>query len=208
MIRKAAFIGFLIIQVVATALWVMAAMPFLNGAPLVSEGAQIWSGGAYSELSSNFRTGSSVVLAAPVQVWGTLLWATLLIGAGGLGAVAALLMFRANQIWIAVGTAVLGLGLGAGGEWFIATQWSGDTSFPPGFLNVGLLYAFAQAFNLQIFTGFGLLALSTVLVIAGVATKEKPLGFHVVALNWAIVAVVWVVAYLALYVAPSLSTGA
>ncbi len=208
MVRKAAFIGFLIIQVVAIALWVMAAVPFLNGAPLVSEGAQIWSGGAYSDLSSNFRTGSKVVLAAPVQVWGTLLWATLLIGAGGLAAAAALLAFRAKRTWIAVGLAVLGLSLGAAGEWFIATQWSGDTSFPPGFLNVGLLYAFAQAFNLQLFIGFGLLALSTVLVIAGVATQEKPFGFHVVALNWAIVAVVWVVAYLALYVAPSLSAGA
>ena len=99
--------------------------------------------------------------------------------------------------------------LGAAGNWFIADQWlSGDTSFPQGFLHVYLLYGLSQAFNIQFFIGFIMLALSVVLLIAGVATKQKPLGFHVVALNWAVVAAVWVITYLALYLAPSLVAGA
>jgi hypothetical protein len=50
-----------------------------------------------------------------------------------------------------------------------------------------------------------LMAIFTVLTIADVATADKPLGYHLVALNWLIVAIVWVGIYVALFWAPSLS---
>jgi hypothetical protein len=204
MSRKAALIGFLLVQVIAVALWVSAIQPYLGEAPVT--GQQIWSGRGFSNLSTNFRSGSQVVLAGPFQASGALMWATLLIVAAGLSALAAIYAFTKSRVWVAVGLAVLALGLGAGGNWFIADQWlSGDTSFPEGFLNVYLLYSLSQAFNIQFFLAFALMVISIVLLIAGVATKERPLGFHVVALNWAVVAVVWLVAYLVLYLAPALS---
>ena len=207
--RKAALVGFLILQAIAVGLWINAALPYLGASASsgAQDGCQIWSGGAYSDLSSNFRSGSQVVLVPQFDSAGPFLWATLLIIAGGASAIGSLYAFRKAKVWLAVGLAGLGLALGAGGYWFLASQWSGDTSFSPGFLHAYLLYGLAQAFNIQFFIGFALLALSTVAVIAGLATREKPWGFHVVALNWAVVAGVWLVAYLALYVAPSLSGG-
>lgn len=206
MSRKAALIGFLIVQAIAVILWVMASQPFLGEGP--SAASQIWSGRGFSELSSNFRSGSSVVLAQQFQPVGFLMWAALLMLAAGAGAFAAVQLFKRGKTWFAVGLAALALAFGAGGNAMIAAQWlSGDTSFPPGFLNVYLLYALNQAFNVQFFIGFGLLALSVVLVIAGISTKERPLGFHVVALNWVVVAAVSVVTYLALYLVPALAAG-
>ena len=207
MSRKVALVGFLLVQVIAVVLWVTAILPYLGEAVINAQ--QIWSGRGFSNISSNFRSGSQVVLATPFQPNGPLMWATLFMLAAGAAAIAAIFVFRKSRIWFAVGLAVLALALGAAGNWFIADQWlSGDTSFPQGFLHVYLLYGLSQAFNIQFFVGFILLALSVVLLIAGVATKQKPLGFHVVALNWAVVAAVWVVTYLVLYLAPSLSAGA
>ncbi len=204
--RKAAFFGFLVVQAIAIGLWVMASQPFWGEGP--SAASQIWSGRGYSDLSSNFRSGSSVVLAQQFQPAGFLMWATLLMLAAGGAAFAALRVFKRGKTWLAVGLAAAALALGAGGNALIAAQWlSGDTSFPPGFLNVYLLYALNQAYNVQFFIGFGLLALSVVLVIAGISTKERPLGFHVVALNWVVVAAVSVVTYLALYLVPALAAG-
>lgn len=204
MSRKAALIGFLLMQVIAVALWVSAIQPYLGEAPVT--GQQIWSGRGFSNLSTNFRSGSQVVLAAPFQASGALMWATLLMVGAGASAIGAIFAFSRSRVWLAVGLAALGLGLGAGGNWFIADQWlSGDTSFPEGFRNVYLLYAMSQAFNFQFFIGFALMVISIVLLIAGVATKKQPLGFHVVALNWVVVAAVWVGAYLVLYLAPALS---
>lgn len=204
MSRRAALIGFLLVQVIAVGLWASAIQPYLGEAPVNAQ--QIWSGRGFSNLSTNFRSGSQVVLAAPFQPNGSLMWATLLLVAGGASAIAALFAFNKSRVWLAVGLAALGLALGAGGNWFIADQWlSGDTSFPQGFLNVYLLYALSQAFNIQFFIGFALTVISIVLLIAGVATKERPLGFHVVALNWAVVAAVWLVTYLALYLVPALA---
>ncbi|MDP3493227.1 MAG: hypothetical protein Q8R82_08930 [Hyphomonadaceae bacterium] len=207
MSRKAALIGFLLLQVIAIALWVMAIQPYLGEGPVT--GQQIWSGRGFSNISSNFRSGSQVVLAAPFQPNGALMWATLLmVGAAG-SAIGAIFAFRRSRLWLAVGLAALGLALGAGGNWFIADQWlSGDTSFPEGFLNVYLLYAISQAFNFQFFIGFVVLVISIVLLIAGVASKQRPLGFHVVALNWVVVAITWVLTYLALYLTPALAAGA
>ena len=207
MSRKAALIGFLLVQVIAIVLWVMAIQPFFGEGPIA--GQQIWCGRGFSNISSNFRSGSQVVLATPFQANGALMWATLLMVAAAASAIAAIFAFRKSRLWLAVGLAAFGLGLGAAGNWFIADQWlSGDTSFPEGFLNVYLLYAISQAFNIQFFIGFALLVVSIVLLIAGVASKQRPLGFHVVALNWAVVAATWVLTYLALYLAPSLAAGA
>jgi hypothetical protein len=41
-----------------------------------------------------------------------------------------------------------------------------------------------------------------VLVIAGVATREKPLGFQVVAINWVVLAASWLVIFVVLFVLP------
>lgn len=209
MSRKAALAGFLILQAIAIGLWINAALPYLSNPDSsgAQSGCQIWSGGGYSDLSSNFRSGSQVVLVPQFNPAGPFLWATLLIVAGGLAGLASLYSFRKARVWLAVVLAGLGLALGAGGYTFLASQWSGDTSFPEGFLHAYLLYGLAQAFNIQFFIAFALLALSTVSVIAGFSTREKPFGFHVVALNWAVVAGVWLITYLALYVAPSLAGG-
>jgi heme/copper-type cytochrome/quinol oxidase subunit 3 len=207
MSRKAALIGFLLLQVIAVALAVMAIQPYLGNDPIT--GQQIWSGRGFSNISSNFRSGSQVVLATPFQWNGPLLWATLLMVAAGASAVASMFVFNRGSIWVAVGLAVVALLLGAGGNWFIADQWlSGDTGFPQGFQNVYMLYELNQKFNIQFFIGFVLLALSIVAIIAGFASKSRPFGFHVVALNWAVVATTWVVTYIALYLAPALAAGA
>jgi len=207
MSRKAAIIGFLLLQVIAVALMVAAIQPYL-GEPTPS-GQQIWSGRGFSNISSNFRSGSQVVLATPFQWNGPLLWATLLMVAAGAAGIAAMFVFNRGRTWVAVGLSIAALLLGAGGNWFIADQWlSGDTGFPQGFQNVYMLYELNQKFNIQFFIGFVLLALSIVAIIAGVATKSRPFGFHVVALNWAVVAAVWVVTYIVLYLAPALTAGA
>lgn len=207
MSRKVALVGFLLLQVIAVALVVMAIQPYL-GEPAPT-GQQIWSGRGFSNISSNFRSGSQVVLATPFQWHGPLLWATLLMVIAGAAAIASMFVFNRGRIWIAVGLAVASLLLGAGGNWFIADQWlSGDTGFPQGFQNVYMLYELNQKFNIQFFIGFVLLALSIVAIIAGLASKSRPFGFHVVALNWVVVATFWVVTYIALYLAPALAAGA
>ena len=128
--------------------------------------------------------------------------------ASGLAGAGSLVMFRRARTWLSVGLAAFGLLLGLGGIWFIVEQWSGDTMFAAGSIGPLWLYAMSRAFLIQFFIGFALLALATVSVIAGIATHERPLGFHIVALNWLVVAATWVVAYLALYVAPPLLSGA
>lgn len=201
--RKAAFFGFLAIQAVSVALWVSAAMPFLTrGQPLVETAQQIWSGGGYSELDGSFRTGRNVVLAPTFEWWGVMLQGTLFMLGAGAAAIGAIVLWRLNRTWFAVAAAVAALLLGAAGNWFIATQWQGDTAFPPGYLDSGLLYSLSRAFNMQFYIGFALLAVSTVLVIAGVATRERALGFQVVALNWVVIVATWSMAFWFLFVAP------
>ena len=102
----------------------------------------------------------------------------------------------------AVGAAIAALRLGAAGNWFIATQWQGDSAFPPGYLNADLLNALSKTFNTLFYIGFALFAVSTVLVIAGVATRENPLGFQVVAINWVLLAASWLVIFVVLFVLP------
>jgi len=201
--RKAALFGFLALQAIAIALWASALVPFLtNGRPLVEAAQQIWSGGGYSTLDSSFRSGRDVVLAPQFNPYGVLLTGTFLMLAAGLAAAGAIWMWRNAKVWLAVGLAVAALLFGAAGNWFIATQWQGDTSFQPGYLNADLLYALSKTFNTLFYVGFALFAIATVLVIAGIATRERPLGFQVVALNWVVLAAIWLVLFVGVFVIP------
>ena len=201
--RRAALLGFLAIQAVAIALWLMPLIQFLQaGHPMVDTAQQIWSGGANSLIDSNFRTGQEFVLAPTFDPFGNFLTATLLMSGAGLAAAGAIFLWRRSMLWFAVGASLAALLLGAGGNWYIATQWQGDTAFPPGYLNADLLYAFSRAFNLQFYIGFALYAVSVVLVIAGFATKQRPLGYQFVALNWIVIAVIWLAMWVFLYVLP------
>ena len=203
MSRKTALLAFLAIQAVSIVLWVMPLIQFLQaGNPLVDPAQQIWSGGASSLIDSNFRTGQEFLLAATFDPFKYMLSATLAFVAAGLAAAGAIFLWRRSKAWFAVGAAIVALLLGATGNWFIATQWQGDTAFPPGYLNADLLYAFSRAFNMQFFIGFALFAVSTVLIIAGIATRERPMGFQIVALNWIVIAIIWLVMWAFLYVLP------
>jgi hypothetical protein len=210
MSRKAALIGFLVLQAIAVVLWVNAILPLMQvgGPPFIGTADETFTGRIFSAVSFNFRSGETSLISPRFNPVGPLLWASLLMLAAGAAGFASLLMFRRGRTWISVGLAAAALMLGLGGIWFIVEQWSGDTMFVAGSVGPLWLYAMARAFLLQFFIGFVLLALSIVAVIAGFATKERPLGFHVVALNWVVVAVVWVATYLALYLAPTLSAGA
>ena len=203
MARKTALFGFLAIQAVTIALWLSALVPFLtNGRPLIDGAQQIWSGGGFSTLDSSFRSGRDVVLAPRFNPYGVLLTGTLLMLAAGAAAVAGIMLWRWSKVWYAVGAAIAALLLGAAGNWFIATQWQGDSAFPPGYLNADLLYALSKTFNTLFYICFALFAVSTVLVIAGVATREKPLGFQVVAINWVLLAASWLLIFIVVFVIP------
>ena len=201
--RKAAVLGFLAIQLLGIALWAMPLVQFLQvGNPIVDPSQQIWSGGASSLIDSNFRTGQEFLLAPTFDPFASFLTATLFMVGAGVAATGAIFLWRRSIVWFSVGVSLVALLLGAGGNWFIATQWQGDTAFPPGYLNADLLYAFSRAFNMQFYIGFALYAVSVVLVIAGFATKERPLGYQFVALNWIVIAVIWLAMWLFLYVLP------
>lgn len=203
MSRKAAVFGFLALQAISIALWLLALLPFLtSGRPLVETAQQIWSGGGYSTLDSSFRSGREVVLAPQFNPYGVLLTGTYFMLATGLAAAGAVFVWRRAKVWLAVGLAVAALLLGAAGNWFIATQWQGDTSFQPGYLNADLLYALSRTFNTLFYIGFTLFAISAVLVIAGIATRERPLGFQLAAINWVLLAAIWLVLFLVLFVMP------
>jgi hypothetical protein len=203
MARKAALLGFLAVQAIAIALWVSAAWPFLtSGKPLVETAQQIWSGGGFSQLDSSFRMGRNVVLAPQFDPFGVMLTGTILMGLAGVAAVASIFLWRRSKVWLAVTASVAALLLGAGGNWYIATQWQGDTAFKPGHYDTGFLYALSKAFNTQFYLGFVLFALTSVAVIAGFASRERPLGFQLAAVNWIIVAGVWLLSWVFLYVMP------
>lgn len=210
MSRKAALFGFLAIQAIVIAVWIGAVLPLTRegGPAFISPADETFTGRIFSDLSYNFRSGETSVVSPRFNPAGPLLWATVLMLASGGVAVAALVAFKRAKVWLSVALAGGALLLGLGGVFFVVEQWSGDTMFPTGSVGPLWLYAMARAFLLQFFIGFILLALSTVAVIAGFATKDRPLGFHVVALNWIVVAATWLVAYLALYVAPPMFSGA
>ena len=201
--RKAALFGFLAVQVIGIALWAMPLIQFLQaGHPIVDSAQQIWSGGANSLIDSNFRTGQEFLLAPTFDPFGSFLTGTYFMAGAAVASMAAIFLWRRSMVWFAVGASLAALLLGAAGNWYIATQWQGDSAFPPGYLNADLLYAFSRAFNLQFYIGFALYAVSVVLVIAGFATKERPLGYQFVALNWIVIAVIWLAMWVFLYVIP------
>ena len=201
--RKAALLGFLAIQVVCISLWGVPLIEFVQaGNPVLDPAQQIWSGGASSLIDSNFRTGQEFLLAPTFDPFGSFLTGTLFMAGAGLAAIIAILLWRRSMVWFTVGVSFAALLLGAAGNWYIATQWQGDSAFPPGYLNADLLYAFSRAFNLQFYIGFALYAVSVVLVIAGFATKERPLGYQFVALNWIVITVIWLAMWVVLYVIP------
>jgi heme/copper-type cytochrome/quinol oxidase subunit 3 len=207
---KAGLIVFLAVQVLAVVFWVLALLPNIGpGAdPLVESAQQIWSGGGHSIVESDFRSGRNIVGVGrfhPVGDLATfdlspLLIGTLLMALAGAGAAAAIYLFK-SKVLVASAAAIVALLAGLGGCLFIAMQWLGDTAFPPGFPNAYLLNALTRAFLLQVALGFVFLAVPSILAIAGVVTRERPLGFRWAALNWVIVAAVWVVFYLACHVA-------
>lgn len=205
---KTALIGFLVLQVVVIGIWLMSLAPVMGaGIPFISSDAHIWTGAIYGVEASNFRARTSALQAAPFKPYGLLLWSTLLMAAAGIAGWLASGAFQKAKPWLAAGLGFVALGLAAGAAYFIVEQWAGDTLFPPGSVNDQVLYMATRAFLIQLFVGWVLMAVFTVLTIAGFATADKPLGYHLVALNWAIVAAVWVIAYLVLYLAPSLFAG-
>lgn len=204
---KTAFIGFLVLELAMLVLWIGSLTPVLRAdTPLISDAQQIWSGGAFSNTTGSFR-GDQGVSATKFEVAGNMLWATLLIAASGAVAWFAGGAFRRDRSWLSAVLSLAALGLAAGGAYYVITQWSGDTAFEPPAFNVMLLYMATRAAMIQLFVGWILLAIYSVLAIAGVANAGKPLGYHLVVLNWAIVSLVWVAVFVGLYLAPSMSGG-
>jgi hypothetical protein len=208
--RKAGLVAFVGVQVLALVFWLMALLPNIGpGAdPIIESAQQIWSGGGHSIVDSDFRSGRNIVGVGRFHPVGDLakldpsplLVGTLLMLLAGVAALVAIYLFRTRVLY-ASGVAIAALLAGLGGCVFIAMQWLGDTAFPPGFMNAYLLNALTRAFLLLVALGFVFLAVPAVLAIAGVVTRERPLGFHWAALNWLIVAAVWVVFYVAGHVA-------
>jgi hypothetical protein len=201
---KAALFGFLVLQAAILILWLGSlAQVLASDAPFISNAQQIWSGGAFSTTTGSFR-GDQGVSAARFEVDGYMLWAALLVVASGLAAWFAGGAFHRDRSWLAAAPGVIALGLAAGGAYYAITQWSGDTAFEPPAVNVMVLYMATRAAIIQLFVGWVLLAVYTVLSIAGISNAGRPLGYHLVVLNWVIVAIVWAALYLGLYLAPGL----
>jgi heme/copper-type cytochrome/quinol oxidase subunit 3 len=203
---KAALIGFLVVQAAVIAIWITHLAPLATGGtPFTSDSIQVWSGAIFSDVTTNFRARSSALTSTPFSPTGPLLWSCLLIAASGVSAYLASRFFHRERVWLAAGLAGLALVLGAGAAFFIVEQFAGDTSFSPGAVAPVWLYMITRAFLIQLIIGFAFLAIGTVLAIAGVSTPARPLGFHLVALNWLIVSGVWIAVYLGLFVLPSLN---
>jgi hypothetical protein len=202
---KTALIGFLVVEIAVVVAWFWLLAPRLGaGTPLIAGDLQIWTGPGASNQIGSFRGGTALA-AAPFDPYGHTLWATLMIVASAAIGWLAGGAFRSARVWLSALLSVVALGLAAGAAYFIATQWLGDTALAPGSVNSFWLYDITRAFLIQLLIGWVLLAIFTVLAIAGVATSGQPLGYHLVVLNWLIVAIVWVVVYLAFYVVPTVT---
>lgn len=204
---KAALIGFLVLQAVMLVFWIGSLGPVLGSAPVVSDAQQIWSGGVFSNTTGSFR-GDQGVSAAKFEVAGPMLWGSLLVVLSGVAGWFAGGAFHRDRTWFAAALAVVALGLAAGGAYYVVEQWSGDTAFEPPAVNVIVLYMTTRAALIQLAVGWVLLAIYTVLSIAGISNAGRPLGYHLVIVNWAIVAIVWAALYLGLYASPGLFGGA
>ncbi len=192
-----AVIVFLVFQAAMAALWFLSLGPLMaasgDDASLYASAAQVWS-----------RSGDAGDAAAPFRPMGEMLGATLLLGVSALVVGGALWAFGKGRGIVAAGLLAVALVLAGAGAWLIAKQWSGATLFPAGAVNTGWLYTITRTWLLQFFVAFALAVAFIGLLIAELSTREKPRGFHLVALNWLFVVVIWVGAYIVLYVAPSL----
>jgi hypothetical protein len=199
---KAALIGFLVLQAAMLVFWIGSLAPVIGSGPMVSDAQQIWSGGVFSNTTGSFR-GDQGVSAAKFEIVGPMLWGSALIVLAGLVGWIAGGQFHKNRSWIAAGLAVVALGLAAGGAYFVVQQWAGDTAFEPPAVSMVVLYMATRAALIQLAVGWVLLAIYTVLAIAGLSNAGRPLGYHLAVVNWAIVAIVWAALYLGLYASPS-----
>lgn len=205
---KTALIGFLVVELAVLIWWIGSIVPVLSsGAPFISPDAHIFTGRIYATEANNFRMGTSGLSAAPFKVFGNLLWSTLLMAGSAVLAWFAGGAFRKDRSWLSAGLAVAALGMAAGAAYFIVEQWAGDTMFKPGSVNDQVLYMATRTFLVQLLVGWVAFAAYAVLTIAGVATSGKPLGFHLVVLNWMVVALVWIAIYVGLFALPDLMAG-
>jgi hypothetical protein len=204
---KTALIGFLVLQAAMVIYWIGSLAPVVGSGPMVSDAQQIWSGGVFSNTTGSFR-GDQGVSATKFKITGPMLWSAALIVLGGFVGWVAGGEFHKDRSWLAAGLTVVALGLGAAGAYFVVQQWAGDTAFEPPAVNVIVLYMATRTALIQLAVGWVLLAIYTVLSIAGISNAGKPLGYHLVVVNWAIVAIVWAALYLGLYVSPGLFGGA
>ena len=204
---KAALIGFLVLQAAMLIFWVGSLGPVLGSGPMVSDAQQIWSGGVFSNTTGSFR-GDQGVSATKFEVAGPMLWGAALIVLSGVAGWLAGGVFHKDRSWLAAGLAVAALSLAAGGAYCVVQQWAGDTAFEPPAVNVIVLYMATRTALIQLAIAWVLLAVYTVLSIAGISNAGKPLGYHLVVVNWVIVAIVWAALYLGLYASPRLFGGA
>ena len=80
MSRKAALIGFLVIQVIAIVLWVTALLPLMQpgGPPFIGTADETFTGRIFSAVSFNFRSGETSIVSPRFDPMGPLLYASLL----------------------------------------------------------------------------------------------------------------------------------
>lgn len=204
---KAALIGFLVLWAGMTVFWVASLLPLTgpNAPPFMSDGPQIWSGGEYTNYADNFRARTTSVTSAPFQLFGTLLWATLMMLASAGSAFFAQRFFKARQTFYVAAAIAATLTLGAGGAWFIVQQWGGSTLFPAHTINTSWLYTVTRTLLIDLGVGYALLVAWLGLTIAEVSTAAKPLGFNYVILNWFVVVALWVAIYAGFFLIPGLT---
>jgi hypothetical protein len=200
---KTALIGFLIIEAAVLIAWLLLLAPRAgSGMPFIVGDLQIWTGPGATNQVGSFRGGTALA-AAPFDPFDRLLWATLLMAGAAIVGWFAGGAFRSARTWLSSLLSIAALGMAAGTAYFIATQWLGDTAMAPGSVNAFWLYDITRAFLVQLLVAWVLFAIFTILAIAGVATAGRPLGYHLVVLNWLFAAIVWAGIYLGFYLAPT-----
>lgn len=205
---KTALIGFLVLQAAMLVFWLAQLGPLLDrDTPLIwADAQQGWSGGGFSNTTGSFR-GDAGREVSIFQIYGHMLWGVGLIVASGVAAWFAGGAFHRDRTWISAALTLAALGLAAGGAYYVVTQWSGDTTFLPPAFDATFLYMATRTALIHLAISWVLMAIYAVLAIAGISNAGKPLGYHLVVLNWVIVVIVWVALYLSLYVVPGLTGG-
>lgn len=207
---KFALIGFIVLWAGMTVFWIASLVPLTgpNAPPFISEGPQIWSGGEYTSYADNFRQRATAVTSSSFQLFGTLLWATLLMLGSAVSAFFAHRFFRAGQTLFTASAIAATLTMGAGAAWFIVQQWGGGTLFPAHTVNTSWLYTLTRTLLIDLGVGYALLVAWLGLTIAEVSKPSHPLGFGYVILNWLVVVLLWVAIYVGFFVVPALTAPA